>query len=229
MAMQPWRAISLLACRLILLCKVKFILLECCINLELDLLYHFTVVRILDDEEILSTSTIIACLEVKAATERTVCAFRADLIGYDALHVTDDVIVSIRKVHSIVCRYEARSYGFYLIEVQAEVHVAHLMAGTQESYLHRLHSILLTVLPIGCGIRADVLEFKDGHHHFLQAHATMDEVQAAALDLEPYLFSGSKALEIRPALHEIDCQQVVCLGLFICNDITAGKFHNMLF
>ena len=50
--------------------------------------------------------------------------------------------------------------------------------------------------------RIEVPEFQDGHHHFLQTHAAMDKVQAAALGLEPYLFTGSKTLEITAATCE---------------------------
>ena len=111
--------------------EVEVILLEGGVNLEGNFLHDLAVVGVVDDEEVLGIAAVVACFEVEGAAEGAVGVFLADLVGDDFLDVADDVAVGVSEVDVEVCGDEACADGFDLVEVQAEAHVADLVAGAQ--------------------------------------------------------------------------------------------------
>ena len=158
----------------------------------------------MDDEEVLGIAAVVACLEVEGAAEGALGVLLADFIGDDFLDVADDVAVGIGEVDVEVRGDEAGADGLELVEVQAEAHVADLVAGAQQSDARGLHGVLLGVLLVGGRVGADVPEVDDGHDHLLQAGAAVDEVQAAAFDLQADLLARRKGLVGSSTFHEVD-------------------------
>ena len=208
--------------------EVEVILLEGGVNLEGDFLHELAVVGVMDDEEVLGIAAVVACLEIEGAAEGAVGVFLADLVGDDFLDVADDVAVGVGEVDVEVCGDEACADGLDLVEVQAEAHVADLVAGAQQSDARGLHGVLLGVLLVGSRVGADVPEVDDGHDHLLQAGTAVDEVQAAASDLQADLLARCESLVGRSALHEVHGQQVIGLGVWRRDDVAAGLLDDLV-
>ena len=71
-------------------------------------------------------------------------------------------------------------------------------------------------------------EVDDGHDHLLQAGAAVDEVQAAAFDLQADLLAWREGLVGRSALHEVHGQQVIGLGVWRRDDVAAGLLDDLV-
>lgn len=208
--------------------EVEVILLEGGVNLEGDFLHDLAVVGVVDDEEVLGIAAVVACLEVEGAAEGALGVLLADFIGDDFLDVADDVTVGIGEVDVEVCGDEACADGLDLVEVQAEAHVADLVAGAQQPDARGVHGVLFGVLLVGGRVGADVPEVDDGHDHLLQAGAAVDEVQAAAFDLQADLLARREGLVGRSALHEVHGQQVIGLGVWRRDDVAAGLLDDLV-
>lgn len=85
----------------------------------------------MDDEEVLGIAAVVACLEVEGAAEGALGVLLADFIGDDFLDIADDAAVGVGEVDVEVRGDEACADGLDLVEVQAEAHVADLVAGAQ--------------------------------------------------------------------------------------------------
>ena len=208
--------------------EVEVILLEGGVNLEGDFLHDLAVVGVVDDEEVLGIAAVVACLEVEGAAEGALGVLLADFIGDDFLDVADDVTVGIGEVDVEVCGDEACADGLDLVEVQAEAHVADLVAGAQQPDARGLHGVLLGVLLVGGRVGADVPEVDDGHDHLLQAGAAVDEVEAAALDLQADLLAQRKGPVGSRALQEAHGQQMLGLGVWRRDDVAAGLLDDLV-
>lgn len=208
--------------------EVEVVLLEGGVDLEGDLLHNLTVVGVLDDEEVLGVAAVFACLEVEGAAEGALCVLLADFVGDDLLDVADDVAVGVGEVDVEVRWDEAGADGLELVEVQAEAHVADLVAGAQQVDAHGLHGVLLGVFLVGSRVGADVPEVDDGHDYLLQAGTAVDEVQAAALDLQADLLARRKGFVGRRALQEAHGQQVLGLGVWRRDDVAAGLLDDLV-
>ena len=208
--------------------EVEVILLEGGVNLEGDFLHDLAVVGVVDDEEVLGIAAVVACLEVEGAAEGALGVLLADFIGDDFLDVADDVAVGVGEVDVEVCGDEACADGLDLVEVQAEAHVADLVAGAQQPDARGFHGVLLGELLVGGRVGADVPEVDDGHDQLLQAGTAVDEVQAAALDLQADLLARREGLVGRSALHEVHGQQVIGLGVWRRDDVAAGLLDDLV-
>ena len=215
-------------CTSVLAKEIKLIQGKCNVNLELLTLRRLDTRLVQDDQIIAVTVAVFQTLQIEATADGTILSVVTGLIGNDTGNIADLLATGIRKVQLIVASTAVDTNGFLLVEVQRENHVADLPGCRHKTEGDGFGIVLFTVTLIGLAGTTQILVIDDRHDHFLQADASVNEIQTATAHLDTYILSRSKRHKTGLLIHKLNRQQIIGVGPLLHEGIASTVLYILL-